>query len=123
MACAIVDFKSSKYQLPGTNICNGSNGATSGTALCHTQVGLLERFKFAAPVIVAPQVADPAGKAAPYWIKDQCQGKFIDDAQTLFEYKVPSNECSIIFMEKVKPFRRAKLTVIPYDQAQYPGGN
>lgn len=122
VACSIVDFKSDKYMLPGENICNGADGDTTGTALCHTQVGLLERFRFPVSVVVAPQVVDPQGKAAPYWIKDQCQGKFLDATQTLFEYQVPSNECVIIFMEKAKPHRRAKLTVIPYDQPQYPGG-
>lgn len=123
VACAIVDFKSSKYQLPGENICNGADGSTLGTALCHTQVGLLERFRFKGPVVVAPQKTDPAAKTAPYWITNQCLGKFLDDEQTLFEYQVPSNECVIIFMEKAPPFRKAKLTVIPYDQAQYPGGS
>lgn len=123
VACAIVDFKSAKYTLPGVNICNGAVGGTTGTAMCHTQVGLIERFQFSGPVVVAPQVTDPTGKTAPYWIKDQCQGKFIDANQSLYEYSVPENECSVIFMEKVAPFRRAKLTVIPYDTAIYPGGS
>lgn len=123
VSCAIVDFKSPRYLLPGKNICNGANGAATGTAMCHTQVGLLERFQFAGPVVVAPQVTDPTGKAAPYWIKGQCQGKFLDDNQTLFEYQMPENECSILFMEKVKPFRRGKLTAIPYDLPKYSGGN
>jgi hypothetical protein len=123
VACSIVDFKSSKYQLPGENICNGADGYTTGTALCHTQVGLLERFRFDGPVIIAPQVVDPTGKTAPYWITNQCQGKFLDSENTLFEYQVPENECSVIFMERAAPHRRAKLTVIPYDLSQYPGGS
>lgn len=128
VACAIVDFKSNRYTLPGQNICNGAmcNGTpcqTSGTAICHTQVGLLERFKFSGPVVVAPQRTDPTGKSDPYWIKGQCVGKFIDAAQTLFEYQVPEDECIVVFMEKQKPFRRAKLTVIPYDLPKYQGGN
>lgn len=123
VACAIGDFKSSKYTLPGENICNGAHGGATGTALCHTQVGLIERFRFAAPVIVAPKIEDPSAPNSPYWIKDQCAGKFLDEAQTLFEYRVPANECVSIFMEKVAPFRRAKLTVIPYDTPRYPGGN
>lgn len=128
VSCAIVDFKSPRYTLPGKNICNGAvcNGSscpTSGTAMCHTQVGLLERFQFDGPVVVAPQVKDPTGNSAPYWIKNQCQGKFLDENQTLFEYQMPENECTIVFMEKVAPFRRAKLTVIPYDLPKYSGGN
>lgn len=123
VACSIVDFKSSKYTLPSKNICNGSAGEAYGTALCHTQVGLLERIQFKGPVVVAPKVIDPAGKNAPYWITDQCEGKFLDQAQTLFEYQMPEKECVLIFMEKVTPFRRAKLTVIPYDQAIYHGGS
>ena len=122
VACAIVDFMAPKYTLPGTNICNGVVGGTHGTALCHTQVGLLERFQFAGPVVVAPQVTNPNPPGGTYWIKDQCQGKFLDAAQTLWEYTVPENECLTIFMEKAAPHRRAKLTVIPYDIPQYPGG-
>lgn len=122
VSCAIVDFKSPKYTLPGTNICNGASGPTTGTAVCHTQVGLIERFQFQEPVGIAPQVVDPTGKTAPYWIKDQCVGKFLDDAQTLFEYQMPENECVIIFDSKKAPHRRAKLTVLPYDLPKY-GGN
>lgn len=122
VACAIVDFKSDKYTLPGKNICNGAAGNTSGSAVCHTQVGLIERFQFAEPVMIAPQVIDAAAKAAPYWIKDQCVGKFLDTAQTLWEYQMPSSECVVIFDTIAKPHRRAKLTAIPYDIAKYPGG-
>jgi hypothetical protein len=121
VACAVTDFKSPKYQLPGTNICNGANGNTTGTALCHSKVGLIERYQFAASVFVAPEVVDPTGNTAPYWITNQCVGKFLDDAQTLFEYQVPSSECYVVFMEKAKPHRRAKLSVIPFDTAQFPG--
>jgi len=122
VACAVTDFKSPKYTLPGTNICNGSAGATSGTAICHTQVGLIERFQFKGPVVVAPQVTPPAGSnTAPYWIKGQCQGQFLDAAQTLWQYQMPEGECSVIFMEKSPPYRRAKLTVISYDLPKYGG--
>lgn len=122
VACAIVDFKASKYILPSENICNGSDGQASGTAICHTQVGLLERMRFTGSTLVDPQAIDPTGKTAPYWITGQCQGKFLDPNQTLFEYQVPENECSVIFMEKTAPYRRAKLTVIPYDLPQYQTG-
>jgi hypothetical protein len=120
-ACAIVDFHSPRFILPGQNICNGVNGSTSGTAICHTQVGLIERFQFPVPVVQAPQIVDPTGKTSPYWITNQCQGTFLDAAQTLWEYKMPAAECVAIFMEKALPNRMAKLTVIPYDQAQYQG--
>lgn len=120
-SCAIVDFHSPKYTLPGENICNGADGNTSGTAMCHTQVGLLERFRFKVPVVVAPQVQDD--KSGPYWIKDQCQGHFLDESQTLWEYSMPPRECVVIFMERDKPHRRAKLTAIPYDIAHYIGVN
>lgn len=122
-SCAIIDFKSAKYTLPGKNICNGAYGDATGTALCHTKVGLIERFQFPGPVIIAPQQKPADATQAPYWIKDQCLGKFIDSNQTLFEYQMPENECVAIFMEVAKPHRRAKLTAIPYDAARYPGGN
>lgn len=121
VACAIVDFKNVKYSLPFENICNGADGMASGSALCHTQIGLIERVKFKSPVVIAPQIVDPTGKSAPYWISGQCVGKFLDVAQTLFEYQMPSDECVIIFMEKAQPHRRAKLTAIPYSTAIYPG--
>lgn len=122
VACAIVDFKNKKYSLPSKNICNGQNGDATGTSICHTQVGLLERMRFPGPVVIAPQVVDPTSKTAPYWITTECVGKFLDDAQTLFEYQVPDHECAILFMEKSLPHRESKLTVIPYDTARYPGG-
>lgn len=121
VACSVVDFKSVKYQLPSENICNGADGMALGTSLCTTQVGLLERMRFKGPVVVAPQTVSADGKSS-YWITGQCQGKFLDDAQTLFEYQVPPAECTVIFMEKAPPYRRAKLTVLPYDQAKYNGG-
>lgn len=123
VACAIVDFKAPKYQLPAENICNGADGKFSGTALCHTQFGLIERVRFPGPVVIAPQVTDPTGNTAPYWISGQCVGRFLDADQTLFEYQVPASECVVIFMEKAQPHRRAKLSVIPFDTAQYPGGS
>lgn len=123
VACAIVDFKNERFTLPSENICNGSSGSATGTSICHTQVGLIQRMRFPVPVVVAPKVQPPENVDAPYWIKDQCVGRFLDEAQTLFEYEMPLRECYVIFMEKVgKPRRRAKLTVIPYDKAQYFGG-
>jgi hypothetical protein len=123
VACAVVDFESQKYTLPGTNICNGVNGPTWGTAFCHTMVGLIERFEFSAPVVVAPQETNPNPPGGTYWIPGQCQGQFVDDAHTVFQYSVPQDECTIVFMEVAKPHRRAKLTVIPYNQTNYPGGS
>lgn len=121
VSCAIVDFHSDKYQLPAKNICNGVSGDATGTAMCHTQTGLIERFQLPGPSVVAPQVITPSSNTAPYWITNQCVGSFIDANQSLFQYQMPSQECSIVFMEKSAPYRRAKLTVIPYDQSQYPG--
>jgi hypothetical protein len=126
-SCAMMDFKSDRYVLPGENICNGELGATTGTAICHTQVGLIERYRFKTPVMVAPNVVDstvtlaPNTKATPSLIKNQCDGKFLDDNQTLFEYRVPASDCEVIFMERALPHREAKLTVIPYDMPQYSG--
>ena len=116
-ACAVIDFKSPKYTLPGENICNGAVEKTTGTSICHTQVGLIERFRFPVPVVTAPSTT-PDGVL----IKGQCQGKFIDTQNTLWEYRIPKEECTIIFMERAKPHRRAKLTVIPYDVPAYYGG-
>lgn len=123
VACAVVDFKNDKYSLPAENICNGADGQTTGTSICHTMTGLIERVKFKGPVVIAPQIVDPTGKSAPYWINGQCVGKFLDVEQTLFEYQMPSDECVIIFLEKALPHRRAKLTAIPYSTAIYPGGS
>lgn len=121
VACAVIDFRSAKYAMPGTNICNGVSGPTSGTAICHTQVGLTERYQFPGPMVVAPQVTDPTGKTAPYWIQGQCVGNFVDTGETLWQYTVPQSECTIVFMEVAPPHRRAKLTVIPFTQALYGG--
>lgn len=122
-SCAVIDFKSDRYQLPGENICNGDDGQTSGTALCHTQVGLVERFRFKVPVLVAPPKTDPTGQAPPSLLPGECQGKFIDEAQTIWEYQVPTDECVVVFMERGPPYRRAKLSVIPYNQTQYSGAH
>ncbi len=113
-SCAVVDFKSDRFTLPSENICNGADygkDSSTGTSVCHVKVGLIERMQFDGPVVVAPQVIDPTGKIAPYWIKDQCVGSFIDSNQSLFQYIVPENECEIEFMEKISPYRKAKLTV------------
>jgi hypothetical protein len=124
VACAVVDFKNAYYALDYENICNGADGNTTGggTALCHSQVGLIERVRFPVPVMVAPEVTDPTGGTAPYWINGQCQGQFLDSQQTLFQYTVPATECSVRFLELAKPHRKAKLTVIPYTDALYLGG-
>ena len=120
-SCAVVDFHNAKYSLPSNNICNGVNGQATGTMMCHTQQGLVERVQFPVPVQVAPPIVDPTGKTAPYAISDQCAGKFLNANQTLFEYVMPTQECYVIFDEIAKPHRRAKLTVIPYNQALYQG--
>lgn len=121
-SCAVIDFESSKYSLPSQNLCNGYDQAVSGTSICSTQVGLIERAQFAGPVVIAPPLAATANAPASA-IVGQCQGQFLDANQTLFQYSVPENECVVIFMEKAAPNRRAKLTVIPYDSALYPGGS
>ena len=125
-ACGMLDFHNPKYVLPGENICNGVNGNFTGTAFCHTQIGLIERIKFPVPVQVAPQITPPANdplNRVPYWITNQCVGKFIDSQQTLWQYQMPSQECVVIFDEIEKPHRRAKLTVVPYDTPVYYGGS
>lgn len=121
VSCAIVDFRSPRYTLGGTNICNGATGKTSGTAICHTQVGLLERFQFGEPVVMAPMQQPSDQTKDPYWITNQCPGRFLDANQTLFEYQMPKNECVVIFDTKAQPHRRAKLTAIPFDLPKYVG--
>ena len=123
VACAIVDFHKDRDQIPIRNIFKGVNGDAHGTSICHTQVGLRERMQFPVGVVTAKQQVDSTGKTAPYWISGQCVGKFVDAGSTLFEYQVPENECSVLFMERTPPHRKAKLTVIPYDTAIYTGGS
>jgi hypothetical protein len=121
VACAVIDFHANKYALPSTNICNGEAAQNTGSSMCHTMMGLTERIQFPGPVVTAPPVIDPTGKNAPYWIPGQCVGEFVDQAQSLWQYQMPQTECTIIFMEKAPPYRRAKLLVIPYNQALYGG--
>lgn len=112
VSCAAIDFKAGRYILPGENICNGADGITTGTATCHSLMGLTERVKFPIPVTVA------AGN-----LPNQCLGSFIDTpTNSIWEYQIPKNECVVIFMEIGKPHRRSKLTVIPYDTPSYLGG-
>lgn len=119
VACAAADFRSDKYTLPATNMCNGDFGPTSGSNLCQTQVGLKERLAFKEAVVMAPKLpADQLGQMN--WIKNQCQGSF-DSTGMTFTYTVPSTECYAVFMQKASPYKRAKLTVFPYDLPQYSG--
>jgi hypothetical protein len=120
VASAVVDFKNARYLLMGENICNGADGVTTGTMLCHSQVGLRQRVHFQTPVQVGPQITDPAGKVPPYSIKDQCQGRFIDPLT--WEYDMPDSECYVVFDQIAPPHARAKLTAIPFTDATY-GGN
>jgi hypothetical protein len=124
--CAVIDFTNPKYQLLGENICNGADGDSHGKNICHTQVGLVERVRFKETVVVADPLPPPTGATDPtlkYLIKDQCDGKFIDDANTIFQYVMPENECYVVFAQKALPHLRSKLTVIPYDLPLYSGGN
>lgn len=127
--CAVIDFKNKKYTMPSENICNGADfgpNSSLGKMLCHTHVGLIERVRFSEPMMVAPPLPPPEGAtdaSAKYLIKDQCDGKFIDDKKTIFQYVMPENECYQIFDTVAKPHRRSKLTAIPYDLPQYSGGN
>lgn len=124
--CAVIDFKNDRYQMIAENICNGADGITSGKMLCHTQSGLIERVRFKEPMFVAPPVVQSNGeadKAIKYTIPDQCEGKFLDAQNTLFQYIMPDKECYLIFDTVSKPHRRAKLTAIPYNVPQYTGGH
>lgn len=122
--CAVIDNRNSRYTLQIENICNGLDVPNQGKSICHTQVGLMERIRFTEPVFVAPPQLPPAGATdqTPYAILNQCQGKFIDTRQMLFQYIMPSTECYLIFDTVAAPHKRAKITVIPYDLPQYTGG-
>jgi len=123
--CAVIDFMNDKYQLQAQNICNGQAPINHGKSLCHTKSGLVERMIFKSPVVIPdpepmPQGGDPN---KTYLIPNQCDGKFIDKNNTVWQYVMPENECYIIFADMKAPHPRAKLTVIPYDKPLYSGGN
>lgn len=113
-AYGLMLFHNDKFTLPGENICNGADGGTTGTSICQTQTGLLERLKFKAPVAVARPTKDGAA------IPGQCQGKFIDDLT--FEYIMPLGECVAEFMEKAEPHRKYVHLARGFNKTQYRGG-
>lgn len=122
--CAVVDFKNPRYTHPARNICNGSDAATTGKMLCHTKTGLIERVQFDEPMRVAGPVKQPdqADETKTYTIPFQCEGKFIDSDNMLFQYVMPASECYIIFYAAKPPHARTKLTVIPYNTPLMSGG-
>lgn len=121
--CGLIDFKNPKYSLPFENICNGLDGQTTGKAVCHNKVGLVQRVRFKEPVVVADPLPTPDGQdpSLTFLIPNQCSGQFIDQAQTTWQYTVPKTECYVIFAQMAKPHARAKLTVVPYDLPLYTG--
>jgi len=115
--CAFIDFKNPKYQHAAENICNGVDGNATGTLVCHTKVGLIERIRFDEPMRVAGPIANPqASDGSTYQIPDQCQGKFIDSNNQLFEYIMPSKQCYLVFYAIKPPFKRTKFTALPYSK-------
>lgn len=85
-------FHNSFFNLTGENICNGADGITTGTSICQSMSGLVQRLKFKDQVVVSSnQKNDPI----------QCVGNFID-ANT-WEYAMPTGECMVVFMTTAKP--------------------
>jgi len=112
-AFGILIFKNSHYTLPAENICNGADGGSTGTSVCQSMAGLVERVKFSEQVIAANPANIPDGMPKP------CQGKFID-AET-FEYVMPTGECAIEFASTKAPHRFALHFAYGFNKIFYRG--
>lgn len=109
-AFGLMLFHNAKFALPGENICNGVDGGTTGTSICKSMSGLVERLKFKSQVV---QANAPADGPKP------CQGKFID-GQT-WEYQMPLGECVAIFMTTAKPHQFYIHLAYGFNKTQYRG--
>lgn len=107
-------FKNEKFDLPAINICNGAEGQTSGSSVCQTMAGLVERLKFPGQVVTARPLPDGSGL-----IPQMCKGKLID--ATTFEYEMPQGECIIAFGEVAKPHRHYIHLARGFTKTQYRG--
>lgn len=108
-AHAIGAMHTSSETLPGTNICDGSVGSTTGLSFCSTMVGLIERLEFPGPVLVSK--VDLNGTL--------CQGSFV--SPTVWQYKMPLGECAIEFMEAAPPHRIYHHVASGFNAIQYQG--
>lgn len=109
-------FKNEMFNLPATNICNGAEGQTSGSSVCQSMYGLVERIKFPGQVVMARPLADGSGT-----IPNQCQGRMID--ASTFEYTMPNGECIIAFGEVAKPHRKYIHLARGFSKSTYRGAN
>lgn len=127
-ACALIDFKNSKYTMVGENRCNATDGIATGTAICHNSVGRLGGYFFSELMEVAPAPVSASPNMPTVPIIRQCQGQFVDDPAhpsategMHWQYSMPHQECVVYFMQRSKPHKIAKLLLSPWTTFQYPG--
>lgn len=113
-AFGLMLFHNKEFTLPVENICNGSDGQASGTSICKSMAGLVQRLKFKAQVITAQLPTDPNSPKP-------CVGKFID-AQT-WEYSTPAGECMVVFASTDRPHKLAVHLSFGFTTSPYRGGN
>lgn len=112
-AFGLMLFHNQQFTLAGQNICNGADGAITGTSICKSMSGLVERLKFKSQVVVAHPFPDGSG------LPPACAGEFID-AQT-WEYKMPAGECITVFMSTARPHEFAIHMAYGFNHSPYRG--
>lgn len=116
-AFGLLIFKNKKFNAPARDICNGSNDAVNGTAVCQSEKGLMERLQFNTQMIAASTVgsASSAGDTIP----GMCQGRFID--ATTWQYEMPLGECVAVFGTAAPPYQYFILFAYGFNKTQYRG--
>lgn len=113
-AYAIGLFHSAKYALPGENICNGADGGTTGSSICQTMNGLIERLRFKGQVITARPKPDGSGL-----VPQMCAVHQVDS--NTWEYTMPVGECVVEFGEVAAPQRKYIHLARGFSNIQYRG--
>lgn len=110
-AYGIMLFHNNNFTLPAENICNGADGQTTGTSICQSMNGLVQRIRFKTQVIVADDPPDGSN------IPKACKGTFVD-AYT-FQYETPLGECVAVFASLSTPHQYAIHAVYGFSNDQY----
>lgn len=114
-AFGLMLFHNGQFKLAAENICNGDDGQSTGTTICQSMNGLVQRLRFKTQVVTAP----PAPDSATY--PKACVGHFID-AYT-WEYAMPLGECVVVFGTTAQPQQFAIHLAYGFSNSQYRGGN
>lgn len=104
-AWGFLDFEDPSITMPALITCNGSQVYANGVSVCHNKIGLLGAIKF-----TSEMKWDSNGKCA-----------LTTTDNMLFTYSMPSNECSIRFMETHSPNRMHRMTLVPYNSTMIRG--